>query len=214
MKAIYLIGIGIFWTAVIILGTAGLVSYEQGKDATTPDAGTPDVRAVADAVAQGATVWNEALVAQHSATDDCWIIVNGGIYDVTEFVPFHPGGEQAILPYCGKEASEAFTTRGGDGRHSQSAWSQLERYYIATLGTAAPATTAPTGTTPAAGAVSPTSAAATSYEAAIQKKYTEAVITDINVEDDGRAEVKFIYEGEEYEAKLDASYNILEAKRD
>ena len=32
-------------------------------------------------------------VAKHSKEDDCWCIIGGEIYDVTKFLPDHPGGK-------------------------------------------------------------------------------------------------------------------------
>ncbi|KAF2396121.1 hypothetical protein EJ06DRAFT_534252 [Trichodelitschia bisporula] len=49
-----------------------------------------------------------ADVAQHSSADSCWVIVHGRAYDVTEFLPEHPGGSKIILKYAGKDATEEF----------------------------------------------------------------------------------------------------------
>ncbi|KAL2267561.1 hypothetical protein VTJ83DRAFT_4838 [Remersonia thermophila] len=49
-----------------------------------------------------------AEVAKHNKADDCWVIVHGKAYDVTEFLPEHPGGTKIILKYAGKDATEAF----------------------------------------------------------------------------------------------------------
>ena len=35
-------------------------------------------------------------VARHSSSDDCWVIVDGGVYDVTAFLGDHPGGVAAL----------------------------------------------------------------------------------------------------------------------
>ena len=35
-------------------------------------------------------------VAKHSSADDCWIILYGKVYDLTEFIPEHPGGPQIL----------------------------------------------------------------------------------------------------------------------
>ncbi|KAF2262627.1 hypothetical protein CC78DRAFT_534665 [Lojkania enalia] len=49
-----------------------------------------------------------AQVAEHNSKDSCWVIVHGRAYDVTEFLPEHPGGSKIILKYAGKDATEEF----------------------------------------------------------------------------------------------------------
>ncbi|KAJ5835292.1 FMN-dependent dehydrogenase [Penicillium robsamsonii] len=49
-----------------------------------------------------------AKVAEHNSKDSCWVIVHGKAYDVTEFLPEHPGGQKIILKYAGKDATEEF----------------------------------------------------------------------------------------------------------
>jgi L-lactate dehydrogenase (cytochrome) len=41
-------------------------------------------------------------VARHSTYDSCWVIVEGKVYDVTDFLENHPGGVSSILRYAGK----------------------------------------------------------------------------------------------------------------
>jgi len=47
-------------------------------------------------------------VAKHNKEDDCWVVVNGTVLDVTRFLPDHPGGKKAILLYAGRDATEEF----------------------------------------------------------------------------------------------------------
>ncbi|PUU78544.1 FMN-dependent dehydrogenase-domain-containing protein [Tuber borchii] len=47
-------------------------------------------------------------VAAHSGPKDCWIIIKGTVYDVTEFLPQHPGGAEIILSYAGDDATGAY----------------------------------------------------------------------------------------------------------
>lgn len=47
-------------------------------------------------------------VAAHAAKDDCWVIIHGKAYDVTDFLSEHPGGLAIILKYAGKDATKAF----------------------------------------------------------------------------------------------------------
>lgn len=38
----------------------------------------------------------------------CWVIINNKVYDVTEFLPEHPGGKSIILKYAGKDATAVY----------------------------------------------------------------------------------------------------------
>jgi cytochrome b involved in lipid metabolism len=49
-----------------------------------------------------------AEVAKHNKPDDCWVVVNGQVLNVTDFLPDHPGGKKAILIYAGRDATEEF----------------------------------------------------------------------------------------------------------
>ncbi|CZT15918.1 probable L-lactate dehydrogenase (cytochrome) [Ramularia collo-cygni] len=47
-------------------------------------------------------------IAKHNTTESCWVIIHGKAYDVTEFMPEHPGGPKIILKYAGKDATEEY----------------------------------------------------------------------------------------------------------
>merc|ERR1712013_392223 len=47
-------------------------------------------------------------MGKHTTKQDCWVVVNGEVLDVTKFLSDHPGGELAILTFAGKDASEEF----------------------------------------------------------------------------------------------------------
>merc|ERR1719203_748801 len=46
--------------------------------------------------------------AKHTTKSDCWVVVNGEVLNVTNFLSEHPGGELAILTFAGRDASEEF----------------------------------------------------------------------------------------------------------
>ncbi|CAB4257005.1 similar to Saccharomyces cerevisiae YML054C CYB2 Cytochrome b2 (L-lactate cytochrome-c oxidoreductase), component of the mitochondrial intermembrane space, required for lactate utilization [Maudiozyma barnettii] len=47
-------------------------------------------------------------VAKHNKPDDCWVVINGYVYDVTFFIPNHPGGEDVIKANAGKDVTAMF----------------------------------------------------------------------------------------------------------
>ena len=44
-------------------------------------------------------------VAAHNKVKDCWIIIDGKVYDVTKFAREHPGGEELVISNAGSESS-------------------------------------------------------------------------------------------------------------
>ncbi|MBU0530592.1 MAG: cytochrome b5 domain-containing protein [Nanoarchaeota archaeon] len=69
----------------------------------------------------------------HDSQGDCWLAINGKVYDVSEYTT-HPGGV-AILEGCGMDATELFETRpmGSGTPHSDDARSYMDNYYIGEL---------------------------------------------------------------------------------
>jgi len=52
--------------------------------------------------------YSKEEVAQHNSKDDCWIIINNKVYDVTSWLPRHPGGGHLILNMAGQDCTEEF----------------------------------------------------------------------------------------------------------
>lgn len=55
-----------------------------------------------------AAVYSTLQVAEHCTEGDAWLIVEGGVYDVTPFIDDHPGGRSILLKACGTDATEVF----------------------------------------------------------------------------------------------------------
>lgn len=47
-------------------------------------------------------------LSRHSTDDDCWVVIRGRAYDVTDFKEQHPGGKAVILKWAGKDATEIY----------------------------------------------------------------------------------------------------------
>ncbi|KAJ4760107.1 Cytochrome b5 [Rhynchospora pubera] len=68
-------------------------------------------------------------VAEHNSDDDCWIVVDGKVYDVTSYLDDHPGGADVLISATGKDATEEFEDAG----HSKDARNQMKDYCIGEL---------------------------------------------------------------------------------
>jgi len=77
----------------------------------------------------GEKVFTLEEVKKHDSGKDCWCVVHNKVYDVTEFLAEHPGGEEILLETAGTDSTEAFEDVG----HSQDARTLLEDYYIGEL---------------------------------------------------------------------------------
>lgn len=54
------------------------------------------------------TTYTVAQVAEKNTKSSCWTIINGDVYDITSYVPNHPGGEAEIVKICGKDGTQLF----------------------------------------------------------------------------------------------------------
>ena len=76
----------------------------------------------------------------------CFVTLKNRVYDVTQFVPDHPGGADLILNYRGKDVSEMMSDITSH-EHSESAYEMLEEYLIGILSTSKPSSLADTEST-------------------------------------------------------------------
>lgn len=60
-----------------------------------------------------------AQVATHASAQSCWSAVGGHVYDLTQWINQHPGGQQAILSMCGRDATQAFNDQHGGQRRPE-----------------------------------------------------------------------------------------------
>ena len=117
MRRLFLIATLLFWLAIAFFWLGSRFA------ARTPPAPAP-------APVQSITL---AEVARHASPEDCWMVIDGGVYDVTDYLPEHPSKPSVIEPWCGREATEAYRTKTKGRPHSSEADLLLPSYRIGNL---------------------------------------------------------------------------------
>ncbi|GBE87411.1 oxidoreductase [Sparassis latifolia] len=75
-------------------------------------------------------------VAAHSSPSSCWVTRDGKVYDVTNFLPDHPGGDDLLLSYAGRDVG-AIMKDSSQHDHSDSAYDMLDECIIGRIGSEA-----------------------------------------------------------------------------
>jgi cytochrome b involved in lipid metabolism len=77
-------------------------------------------------------------LAKHTAPENCWVAIRGNVYDLSAYLPEHPSQPDTLLPWCGKEATEAYNTKTKGRPHSPYADELLVKYRIGILASGKP----------------------------------------------------------------------------
>ena len=78
-------------------------------------------------------IYTEEDVVRHTTPESCWVIRGGKVYDVSTFLPDHPGGDDLILKYAG-QVVDGVMKNPDEHDHSDSAYEMLEEYVVGRLG--------------------------------------------------------------------------------
>lgn len=97
-------------------GVSGM-SDTPSQVGTDPDTGTAGAITI-------------AAVATHNTAQSCWTVIDGNVYDLTQWISRHPGGERAILGLCGTDGTAAFH---GQHKDNQKQADILAGFKIGTL---------------------------------------------------------------------------------
>jgi cytochrome b involved in lipid metabolism len=92
--------------ALVVVVAGGAFWYMQNEDAEIAKT-INTMPAPVEQVSINTNSYTLAQVAEHSTQDNCWIAIEGKVYNVTSFISGHPGGNK-ILQGCGKDATEYF----------------------------------------------------------------------------------------------------------
>jgi len=45
---------------------------------------------------------------KHNTPQDAWSVFNGRVYNITPYLPFHPGGEKELMRAAGRDGTKLF----------------------------------------------------------------------------------------------------------
>jgi len=51
-----------------------------------------------------------SVLKQHNKRDDIWMALYGKVYNVTAYMPYHPGGEKELMRAAGRDGTKLFGT--------------------------------------------------------------------------------------------------------
>lgn len=137
-QAINPIVIGAVVLGVLFLGGGFLLFSNKTTPSTSQSLPTPQNSPTINSVTESpaptsadSKTYTLEEVAMHGSEKDCWMAIDDKVYNVTEFIPKHPGGK-AIIGGCGKDATTLFNERptNNKGPHPAQARAQLEKLYI------------------------------------------------------------------------------------
>lgn len=80
-------------------------------------------------VGQEKKTYTREEVALHNSEDDCWVIIDCKVYNVTKYISLHPGGASVLKNNAGKDTSVGFQK----AKHSRRASDILADLYVGDL---------------------------------------------------------------------------------
>ena len=58
-----------------------------------------------------------SVLKQHNKRDDIWMALYGKVYNVTAYMPYHPGGEKELMRAAGRDGTKLFGTSFSEHPH-------------------------------------------------------------------------------------------------
>lgn len=85
----------------------------EGADEDSDEDGATGESTAAPNAAAATTTIAMADLAAHGTQADCWVGIEGNVYDLTAYLDKHPGGSDKIVGLCGTDGTSAFTGEHG-----------------------------------------------------------------------------------------------------
>ncbi len=143
MKLLSTASLFIFGVVLVSVLTSGLVFYQNNKNnqVSNSKVGSLVENTINDLNSSGKSIiLNMEEISKHNRQNDCWLLIDGKVYDITSYFGSHPGGDSTMSLTCGIDATAAYATRdpaakksSGNVKHSADAKNMLNDYYLGDL---------------------------------------------------------------------------------
>eukprot|EP01122_Echinamoeba_exundans_P012441 TRINITY_DN5195_c0_g1_i2.p1 TRINITY_DN5195_c0_g1~~TRINITY_DN5195_c0_g1_i2.p1 ORF type:complete len:166 (+),score=31.18 TRINITY_DN5195_c0_g1_i2:32-529(+) len=74
----------------------------------------------------GKKIFTRAEVGKHNSEQDAWVVIRDRVFNISTWIPLHPGGRQFLLDHAGRDATASFSEQG----HSHVAIDVLAELHI------------------------------------------------------------------------------------
>lgn len=108
-------------------GSSAATSSSVGSDSSTTTSANS-----AESSATAGSKFTAADIATHNSSTSCYVSFKNVVYDVTKYIPSHPGGKE-ILNACGKDLSIFNLTHKGGQYDSPAVKAVLDKYIIGSM---------------------------------------------------------------------------------
>lgn len=127
MKKMVAISLLVFFATIAVIFYRGITQNKTTNQKATVEENI--------SLPKSTKTFSSSEVAAHNSSNNCWIIINDKVYEVTQYLSSHPGGSETIIPYCGQDATRAFETKDmpRPKPHSTYARNLLENFYLGDL---------------------------------------------------------------------------------
>lgn len=85
--------VALYSVSASIAAALAYISYQNGNAISN------------DAVTKSPASISLDEFTKHNNKDDCWVSIKGKVYDVTDFIPNHPGGQAPLISHAGHDAT-------------------------------------------------------------------------------------------------------------
>ncbi len=92
---------------IVLVAGIGWVAYSKMQQTSEPAVQTAPSGTTSTSTGT-AGQYTVADVTAHKDASSCWTIIGGSVYDLTAWIPQHPGGAGAIVGLCGHDGTAAF----------------------------------------------------------------------------------------------------------